>query len=54
MTTYNRNQNILICSYNQTINIFLYQKIQEKEEFTNIYTKMFGKSIFSFENSSFE
>ena len=39
MTTYNRNQNILICSYHQTINIFLYKKIQEKEEFTNMGAK---------------
>lgn len=46
MTIYNRNKNMLICTYYQTIDIYIYRNNDKQniEEFTNIYTKVYGKS----------
>ena len=52
MTVYDGNKNMLICTYYQTIDVYVYRNNDkmQTEEFTNIYTKVFGKSIFLMEN----
>ena len=42
---------MLICSYYQTIDVYIYN--EKQEEFINIYTRVFEKSIFSMGKSTF-
>ena len=44
---------MLICTYYQTIDVYVYRNRDETEEFTNIYTKVFAKSNFLMDNSQF-
>ena len=53
MTVYDGNKNMIICTYYQTIDIYVYRNKDETEEFTNIYTKVFAKSNFLMDNSQF-
>jgi len=55
MTVHDGNKNMLICTYYQTIDVYVYRNNDkmQTEEFTNIYTKVFGKSIFLMDNSQF-
>ena len=43
---------MLICTYNQTIDVYIYN--EKQEEFINIYTRVFEKSIFSMDNMYFD
>ena len=55
MTVHEGNKNMLICTYYQTIDVYVYRNndTMQTEEFTNIYTKVFGKSNFLMDNSQF-